>query len=394
MISQKIIDNCKSASMIRAMFEEGESLKKMYGAENVYDFSLGNPDPEPPQAMKDALKKIVLEDMPRAHGYMNNAGYPDVREVIAKSISAETGKKITQNNIVMAVGAGGGMNVLLKTILNPGEEVIVFKPYFGEYKFYIDNNGGQMVEAETDLNTFNPDLNSFEKSINNKTKAVIINSPNNPTGIVYSKELLGDMAKILTKKELEFNHEIYVISDEPYGKVVFDNVEVPNVFNIFKNAIIINSFSKSHSIPGERIGYIAVNESIDGTDELIDGLIFATRTLGFVNAPALFQRAVALSLDSTVDTMIYQERRDILYNHLIKLGFTCVKPQGAFYLFPKSPIADDVKFKEQALKHRIIVVPGSGFRAPGHFRIAYCTSLDTIKNSLPAFEALAKEFKF
>ncbi|MDR3289335.1 MAG: pyridoxal phosphate-dependent aminotransferase [Peptococcaceae bacterium] len=392
MIAAKISENLKQSSLIRAMFEEGERMRRKVGAEYVYDFSLGNPDPEPPREFKDALKTLVLQDPPGLHAYMNNAGYPDVREKIAAQINAETGRKLTFQHIVMTCGAGGGLNVVLKTLLNPGEEVIVFTPYFGEYRFYIGNHGGRMVEVPSHLESFEPDLARLEKSITPQTKAVLINSPNNPTGVVYSEKILKEMAGILAKKEREFHSKICLLADEPYRKLVYDDVRLPQIFNIFPHAIVVNSFSKSQSLPGARIGYIAVSDQLEDAPALVDGLVFANRTLGFVNAPGLFQKATAMALDSVVDKGIYEERRNILYQHLIKLGFTCVKPQGAFYLFPKALIEDDMKFKDQALKHNLLIVPGRSFGCPGYFRLAYCVSLQTIERSLPAFEALAREF--
>lgn len=393
MVSQKVRENLKKSSLIRAMFEEGNRLRETFGADNVFDFSLGNPDPEPPDAVKSALKNLIFEDKAHLHTYMNNAGFPDVRTKIADSINRDTGTSLSFKNIVMTCGAGGALNVVLKTILNPDEEVIVFVPYFGEYKYYIDNHGGKIVELFSNIDTFEPDLNLLEKAINSKTKAVIINSPNNPTGVVYSESLLKDMAQVLERKEREFNSIIYLISDEPYSKLVYDNIELPKILNIFVNSIVVNSFSKSHSLPGERIGYIAVNDNIYNAEELIDGLVFSNRILGYVNAPALFQKVIATSLDETVDKRIYEERRNILYNHITKLGFSCVKPQGAFYLFPKALIQDDMEFKNRALKYNLILVPGRGFGCPGYFRLAYCVSMQVIENSLQAFEALANDFK-
>ncbi len=391
MISDRVKENLKSASLIRVMFEEGEKLRKIYGKEYVYDFSLGNPDPEPPQKIKAVIKELILEDKPGLHGYMSNAGFPDVRAKVAEAINRDTAKTMTGENIIMTCGAGGALNVVLKTLLNPGEEVIVFTPYFGEYRFYIDNYDGKMIELSTNPDIFEPDLKLLEKSITPLTKAVIINSPNNPTGVIYGEKLLKDMAALLKKKEKDFNTVIYVISDEPYSKLVYDGVLIPQILNIFKNSILVNSFSKSHSLAGERIGYIVVNDEIEGFKEILNGLIFCNRILGYVNAPALFQKAVSMALYDTVDPGIYQERRDILYTSLTEMGYSCVKPQGAFYLFPKSLIPDDMEFTNRALKHNLVIVPGSGFKCPGYFRISYCVSLETIKNSLPAFKALAEE---
>lgn len=392
MISNKISTRLANSSMIRAMFEEGAKLKKIYGDDKVFDFSLGNPDPEPPAEVKAALRELAGSEEKALHHYMNNAGYPQVREIIAQKINRETGLRLSSGNVIMTVGAGGALNVVLKTLLNPDEEVIIFAPYFVEYSSYIDNHGGKTVIVNTDFNTFLPDPEALKAKITPNTKAVLINTPNNPTGVVYGRDILESIAKVLEEKSLEYGHTIYIISDEPYRKLAYD-VEVPNILTIYRNAIMIDCFSKSLSLPGERMGYIATNPEAEDIDTLMNGLIYCNRVLGFVNAPALFQRVIGKTIDSSVDINIYKERRDLLYNGLINLGFECIKPDGAFYLFPKALITDDVEFKNRALKYNLLIVPGSGFGCPGHFRLAYCVGLNTIKNSLPAFEALAKEFK-
>ena len=393
MISRRIADNLKNSSWIRAMFEEGEQLRKIYGPEKVFDFSLGNPDVEPPEAVKQAFKKIVNSDEPGAHGYMSNAGYTDVRAKIADRIKRESGMPLSYENIIMTCGAGGGLNVVLKTILDPGDEVIVFAPYFVEYWFYIDNHGGKVVILPADTSSFEPDAAALERSITPRTKAVIVNSPNNPSGVVYSRESLSSISSVIESKEKEYGTVIYVISDEPYREIVYDGIKPPNVFSIFKNSIIVYSFSKSLSLPGERIGYIAVNPAVKDVELMVNGLIFSNRILGFVNAPALPQKVVAEAIDSAVNVEEYRKRRDILYYHLIKLGFSCIKPGGAFYLFPKALIPDDIEFVKRALKYNLLLVPGKGFGCPGYFRMAYCVSFKIIENSLPAFEALAREFR-
>ncbi|MDP4183251.1 MAG: pyridoxal phosphate-dependent aminotransferase [Bacillota bacterium] len=390
MLSQKVVTNLTNASGIRAMFEQGEKLRALYGADKVFDFTLGNPDSEPPEFVKNTIKKLVSDDI-GVHKYMNNAGFMDVREKVAKSLSNETGVDLPANNIVMTCGAAGGLNIILKSILNPDEEVIIFAPYFVEYSFYIDNHGGRTVIVKSDMNTFEPDIGDLDKKITSKTKAIIINSPNNPTGVIYKEETLKKISEILKNKEKEYNTSIFVISDEPYNKLVYDGIKLPSILKIFDNSILGCSFSKSLSLPGERIGFIAANPKIKEVNLLMDALIFANRILGFVNAPSLFQKVVAESMDVTVDIEIYKKRRDLIYNHLINLGFSCIKPQGAFYLFPKALIDDDVEFVNMALKYNLLVVPGKGFGCPGYFRIAYCSSIETIENSLPAFEALAKE---
>jgi aspartate aminotransferase len=374
------------------MFEEGDKLRNIYGADKVFDFSLGNPDPEPPLEVKAALVELAKSDELKMHSYMNNAGYPEVRETIAQKINKESGLNLSFNNVLMTVGAGGALNVVLKTLLNPGEEVIVFAPFFVEYTSYIDNHGGKTVIIYTDSKTFLPDPELLKANITANTKAVLINTPNNPTGVVYSEDILKSIVKVIEEKGQEFGNTIYLISDEPYRKLAYD-VEVPNILTIYRNAIMIDCFSKSLSLPGERMGYIATSPEADDIETLMNGLIYCNRVLGFVNAPALFQKIVAKAIDSSVDINIYKERRDLLYDNLIKFGYECVKPDGAFYLFPKALISDDVEFKNRALKYNLLIVPGSAFKGPGHFRLAYCVGLKTIQDSLSAFEALAKEFK-
>ncbi len=393
MFSKKIVKNLGSSSWIRAMFEEGEKLRKIYGPDKVYDFSIGNPEMEPPVLVKESLKNIVLSDKPGMHRYMSNAGYNDVRQKVAEYVQKEKDVSLSPENIIMTCGAAGALNIVLKALLNPGEEVIVFSPYFVEYLFYIDNHGGKPVVVSTDKNTFEPDLELLKKHITPSTKAIIINSPNNPTGVIYSEEILSKMEDIISAKEKEFNSHIFIIADEPYDKIVYDGIKVPSILKIFRNSIIVNSFSKSLALPGERIGYVAVSDRIDDVDTLMGALVFCNRTLGFVNAPAVFQKVIADSLDQAVNVEGYKRRRDILYNQLTKLGFSCIKPQGAFYLFPKALIDDDVEFAKRAVKHNLLVVPGTGFGYPGHVRLSYCISMETIENSLPAFEALVEDFK-
>lgn len=392
MLSQEIVNNLSNSSWIRAMFEEGENLRKIHGKDKVFDFTLGNPDPEPPMEVKNALKNIVLENNSGIHGYMSNVGYQDVRQKIADKTSSETGLPFSSDHIIITCGAAGGLNVVLRAILNPDEEVLVLAPFFAEYTFYVNNHRGKTIIIPPAENSFDPDLNVLKNSITEKTKAVIINSPNNPSGHIYSEDTLIKIFDILKEKEKQFNTTIFVLSDEPYTKLVYDNEELPSILKLYKNSFVINSFSKSLSLPGERIGYIAVNPQMQDIELVISCLAFCNRTLGFVNAPALFQKVIGAALDSSVDINIYKERRDTLYDKLVSLGFSCIKPKGAFYLFPKSPIEDDVAFIKSALKYNLLLVPGKGFGAPGYFRIAYCVSIDTIKNSFPAFEALARDY--
>ena len=393
MVSKKILDNLTKSSWTRAMFEAGAKLRQEFGDANVYDFSLGNPDIEPPQVVKEALKKAINSDIPKKHGYMSNAGYPEVRAALAANLRKTVGVPLEAKHIVMECGAGGALNVVLKTLLDPDEEVIVLAPYFSEYLFYTDNHGGKPVIVNTDPETFQPDPQRIYEAITPRTKGIIINTPNNPSGVVYSRQTLEKLAEKINEREKEFGTKICVISDEPYVKIVYDGVEVPSVFSIFKNSIIVNSFSKSLSLPGERIGFIAVNPLMGDTTSLVDGLIFATRTLGFVNAPALFQRILPESLDATVDVDAYRKRRDMLYEIITEAGLECLKPEGAFYLFPKSPIDDDVAFCKAALRYNLVIVPGTGYGFKGHFRLAYCVNEKTIINSQKAFEALLAEYK-
>ncbi|AEB76707.1 aspartate aminotransferase [Clostridium botulinum] len=392
MFSKKVLNNLNNSSWIRLMFEEGAKLEKKYGKDKVYDYSLGNPYAEPPFEVLNSLKNHVSGNEQGLHRYMSNAGYPEVREKIAEQLQKNSNIKLSTEHIVMTVGAAGGLNVVLKSILNPEEEVILFAPYFAEYNFYIDNHGGKTIIVPPDTSTFEPDLIYFEKSITPKTKAIIINNPNNPTGVIYNEKTLKNIQDIIFKKEQEFGITIFIISDQPYSEIIYDNTKLPNILSIFKNAIIVNSFSKSLGLAGERIGYIAVSSKIENVPTLINALSFCNRTLGFVNAPALFQKVIADSLDAKVDISAYEERRNFLYEHLTKLGFQCVKPQGAFYLFPKALIDDDVKFIKEAMKYNLLLVPGSGFGCPGYFRISYCVEFDMIKNSIAAFEKLANEF--
>lgn len=375
------------------MFEEGARLAEKYGADKVYDYSLGNPYAEPPAEVVSSLKNHILSDEKGLHRYMNNAGFTEVREKVAKSLEKESGVELSSENIVMTVGAAGGLNVVLKALLNPGEEVIVFAPYFVEYNFYTDNHGGKTVVVPPNTSTFEPDLNALEESITSKTKAMIINTPNNPTGVVYSEEKLKDIAEIIARKEKEYNTTIFVISDQPYSEILYDDIKLPSTLAIFNNSIIVNSFSKSLGLAGERIGYIAASSRIKDIEMLMNALAFCNRTLGFVNAPALFQKVVGDAIDARVEIEEYKMRRDFLYENLTKLGFECVKPQGAFYLFPKALIDDDVEFAKRAIKHNLLLVPGSGFGCPGYFRLSYCVDFNMIKNSISAFENLAKEFK-
>ncbi len=393
MISKKMIGLVQNSSVIRAMFEEGKKLASIYGPENVFDFSLGNPSVEPPQSVRDAVIETVNgESANLVHGYMNNSGYEDVRAAIAGSINKKFGTAFGEENIVMTVGAAGGLNVILKTLLNPGEEVITFAPFFGEYRNYVSNFDGELVVVSPDTATFQPNLIEFEQKITDRTKAVIINTPNNPTGVVYSEETIKALAGILNRKQNEFKTSIYLISDEPYRELVYDGIEVPYLTKYYKNTIVGYSYSKSLSLPGERIGYLVIPGEADDFGDVVAAANVANRILGFVNAPSLIQRVVAKCLDSEVDISVYNRNRELLYNSLTGYGYTCVKPEGAFYLFVKTLEEDDKAFCAAAKKHNILIVPGTSFGCPGYCRIAYCVDYKTIENSLSGFKKLAEEY--
>ena len=394
MIAAKMQNMVKNSSAIRAMFEEGNRLAKIYGKENVFDFSLGNPNVPAPQAVKDAIIEILNEEDPVAlHGYTNsNAGYEDVRQAVAESINEKFDTAFTARNIVMTVGAAGGLNVALKILLNPGDEVIVFAPYFGEYRSYTANFDGVIVAISPDTDTFQPKLDEFEAKITPKTKAVIVNTPNNPTGVVYSEETIKKLAAIMEAKQKEFGTDIYLISDEPYRELAYDGVEVPYLTKYYANTIVGYSFSKSLSLPGERIGYLVIPDETSDSADLISAASVATRILGFVNAPTLQQKMVVKCLNEQTDISYYDRNRETLYNGLTECGFTCIKPEGAFYLFVKSPVENEKEFCDAAKKYNILIVPGSSFGCPGYVRMAYCVSYETIVNSLPKFKELAKEY--
>ena len=396
MISKKMQELVNASSAIRAMFEEGKRLAELHGAENVYDFSLGNPNTPPPLGVDEELADIMKWEKPTfLHGYMNNAGYEDVRGVIAKSINKKFDTNFNEKSIIMTVGAAGGLNVVLKTLLNPDDEVVVFAPYFGEYRVYIDNFGGSIVVVPPNTPDFQPELSAFEKALTARTKAVIVNSPNNPTGVVYSGETIIKMAEILRNAQDIFNTEIYLISDEPYRELVYDNTAVPYIPKYYQNTIIGYSYSKSLSLPGERIGYLAVPPGAAGFEELMDGLTTANRILGYVNAPSLMQRVAARceGLCIKTDMAGYNKNRETLYKGLLAAGYDCVKPQGAFYLFVKSPMESDVEFCAAAKKYNILIVPGSAFACPGYVRIAYCVAHETIVAALPKFKKLMEEIE-
>ena len=390
-IAMKIASHISKSSWIRKMFEEGERLRHEFGADNIYDFTLGNPDVEPPEAFQRELLELAQNPLPGMHRYMNNAGYAETRAAIAAKLSKDSCLDVSAGHVIMTCGAGGALNVVLKTILNPGEEVIILAPFFVEYKFYIDNHGGVPVEVWTNRETFQLDIDAISKAITPKTRAILICSPNNPTGVIYPQESLRQLGAVLKKIHRDNGHLIYVISDEPYARIAFDNKHVPNIFPLVESSIIVTSHSKDLALPGERIGYLAANPRMDTAMQFMEGAVFSNRVLGFVNAPALMQRLVAKLQDESVNIGDYQAKRDLLVRELTTMGFSMVKPDGAFYLFPQSPVADDVEFVKLAQKHRILLVPGAGFGASGFFRIAYCVDIKMIERSLPAWRTLAKE---
>lgn len=392
MISERMVGLVKGSSVIRAMFEEGKKMAAQYGAENVYDFSLGNPNVPAPVAVNEAMIDLAKNEDPiKLHGYMSNVGFEEVRDAIAKHLNNNYGTHYTQDNIVMTVGAAGGLNVVFRSLLDIDDEIIAFAPYFGEYNNYAANFGGKMVVVSPNTVDFQPKLDEFEEKITAKTKCVIVNSPNNPTGVIYSKATLEAIGEILEKKQKEFGTSIYLVTDEPYRELAFDGIEVPWVPDYYRNTIVGYSYSKSLSLPGERIGYLVLPSEVDDYSDVLGAFGVATRILGFVNAPSLQQLAVARCLDEKTDISYYDRNRNALYNGLCKAGFTCQKPEGAFYLFVKSPMEDEKEFVNLAKKYHILIVPGSTFACPGYVRIAYCVSYETIINSLPKFEELAKE---
>ncbi|RPJ61630.1 MAG: pyridoxal phosphate-dependent aminotransferase [Acidobacteria bacterium] len=380
-IAKTIADQLEHASWIRRMFEEGAKLRRERGAENVFDFTLGNPDLEPPPAVIGSAIACLQEGRAGSHAYMPNTGFPEVRRKIAEKLSAATHLKYTEQHVIMTVGAAGGLNTVLKAILDPGDEVIVLAPYFVEYGFYITNHGGKVVIANTSPE-FLPDIPAIRRAITERTRAIIINSPNNPTGVVYPPRVLEEFEDLLRS----LDQEVLLLSDEPYKALAFSGVRPPEVATFVSQSIQIYSWSKALAIPGERIGYIAISPRVTGADRLFDACSFTHRILGFVNAPALWQWVVAECWDQTVDATIYEEKCDLLWEALRRIGYEVVRPGGAFYLFPKSPIPDDVAFIQILKDEGILAVPGSGFGSPGHFRISLTVPMQTIERAITGFQ--------
>ncbi|MBR1877365.1 MAG: pyridoxal phosphate-dependent aminotransferase [Lachnospiraceae bacterium] len=393
MIAEKMQGLVDNNSVIRQMFEEGLKMAEEFGKENVYDFSLGNPNVPAPEKVKETIKRLAEEEDPVAlHGYMSNAGFPDVRKKVAQSLNKRFGTSFHENNIMMTVGAAGGLNCALKALIDPGDEILTFAPFFLEYKNYAANFDGKLIAVRPDTATFQPDFEDFEAKITKRTKAVIINNPNNPTGVIYSEETIKRIASILEKKQKEFGTVIFIISDEPYRELVYTGAQVPYITRYYRNTIVGYSFSKTLSLPGERIGYLVIPDEAEESERLFQAVTIANRVLGFVNAPSLMQKVVAECLEEKADTGYYAKNRDVLYDALQKYGFGCIKPEGAFYMFIKSPTEDEREFVTAAKKHHILLVPGSSFMCSGFVRLAYCVAYETCVNSLPGFEALAKEY--
>lgn len=393
MTAKSMMPYVEGNSAIRAMFEEGARLAEKYGKENVYDFSLGNPSVPAPEEVNTAIMDILREENTlMVHGYnQSNSGYEDVRQVVAEHINRLQGTNFTSENIIMTVGAASGLNVAIKTLLDPGEEVLAFAPYFVEYGNYAKNHGAQLKAVPADTETFMPNLKLMEEMISENTRAVIINSPNNPTGVIYGEDTLKELARILEQKQQELGRKIYIISDEPYRELAYDGAEVPYVTKYYRNTVVCYSWSKSLSLPGERIGYLVLPSEMDDFENAVQAANIANRVLGYVNAPTLIQRTVARCIDCTTDIDVYDKNRKTLYDGLTDAGYDCVYPAGAFYMWVKAPGGDDKAFCAKAKQHNILVVPGSSFACPGYVRIAYCVSYDTIVNSLPGFKAVMEE---
>ena len=391
-ISKKVRGFISQSSWIRKMFEEGSLLKKQYGAENVFDFSIGNPSVEPPIEFKKALRQVTDEDISGIHGYMSNAGYLETREAVAAFLRQEHGVQLGADYVIMTCGAAGALNVICKVILETGDEVLIPTPCFMEYRFYVDNAGGVAVFVKSNAD-FSLDLGAIQDAITEKTKIVLINSPNNPTGKVYDGASIRGLAELLEEREKTYGRDIYLVSDEPYREIVYDGVTVPSILSAYRNSMIASSYSKSLSLAGERIGYLAVNPAVSDIEEVMSGLILYNRTLGFVNAPALMQRVIAKIQGVTVDVGQYRKKRELLCDSLASIGYEFTKPDGTFYLFPRTPVDDDIEFVRALTKRKILTVPGSGFGWPGHFRIAFCVDDATIVNSMKGFEETFKEYR-
>jgi aspartate aminotransferase len=385
-----IIEANTKAQWIRKMFEEGNTRRAKYGAGNVFDFSLGNPNLEPPARFKEILSRLIADERPHLHSYMSNAGLMETREAVAQYLDTQNRTRFSAGDIVITPGAASGLNIILKTIVNPGEEVIILTPYFMEYRFYLENHQAVPMLVKT-KNDFSLDIEAIAGAVTEKTRAVMVNSPNNPTGKVYREEELRGLARLLADASARYGEPIYIVSDEPYRKLAYDNLTVPSIFDLYPETFAATSFSKDLSIPGERVGYATVHPHMTGKEEILEGMNLCMRTLAFVNAPALMQRAIVHLMDETVDISLYQRKRDLLCDGLTSFGYDLVKPEGAFYLFPKSPMVDDAAFVALLQEENILTVPGMAFGGPGHFRIAYVVTDDTIERALPGFERVIRK---
>lgn len=392
LISDRVQKSMEWGSWIRRMFEEGNSLKRQFGEDKVFDLTLGNPIMEPPAEFHQELRRLVENPRPGMHRYMENAGYAETRAAVAAQLSLETGFNFTLNDIVMTCGAAGALNVVLKTILNPDDEVIIFAPYFAEFINYVENHNGVVKVLPSD-DKFVPKLDTLEAAIGAKTKAVLINSPNNPSGAVYSVDFLHQLGELLKNKQAEYGKQVFLINDEPYRKIIYDGQKYPRIWPHYEHSIVVTSHSKDLALPGERIGYIAIHPAINQRKGLVDGFIHCNRILGYVNAPALMQNVVRRLQAVSVSAAEYQKKRDFLYHHLSDMGYAIVKPQGTFYMFPKSPIEDDLAFVRELQQLRVLTVPGRGFGSPGYFRISFCVEDRTLEGSLDGFGKMAEKFR-
>lgn len=393
MIAKHMKKLTESGSAIRAMFEEGKKMARERGKDHVFDFSLGNPNTPPPEKIKEAAIAILQEEDPiRLHGYMSNVGYEEVRDQVAQNLNRRFGTALTREHLIMTVGAAGSLNIALKTIIEAGDEVLLLAPFFGEYIHYVQNYQGIPVIVAPDIPNFSLNLTDIESKITAKTKALIINSPNNPTGVIYPPADIERLAQLLRQKEKEYGHAIYLISDEPYREIVFDGAAVPFLPQYYDNTFVCYSYSKSLSLPGERIGYLLIAPTMDAFEEVAAAAAVAIRILGFVNAPSLMQQVIGRCADALSDMTVYKENKEILYRELTDMGYAMVEPQGAFYMFPQSPTADETVFCEAAKEYGILVVPGRTFACPGYFRLAFCVAKQTVQGALPGFKALMERF--
>lgn len=394
MYTESLVKLGKVRSEIREIFEYGNKRKAEIGAENVFDFSIGNPSVPAPKSVDDAIIDLVNNfDSVALHGYTSAQGDAHVRETIANYINDKFGTNVTANNIYMTCGAAASLTIVMNAILQKDDECIVFTPYFPEYGVFIERTGAKLVEVKSQEKTFQIDMDNFEKAINEKTKAVIINSPNNPSGVVYTVETIEKMCQLLKKKEEEYGHPIFLITDEPYRELVYDDTEVPYVINYYDNTFVCYSYSKALSLPGERIGYIVVSPKMIDEEDAYAAVCGAGRALGYVCAPSMIQRVIEKCISDTSDISIYKENRDLLYNALTKMGFECVYPDGAFYLFVKAMGEDAYEFCEKAKEYELLLVPANSFGTPGYVRVSYCVQTKQIEDALPAFEKLAESYK-